>query len=118
MLMMIRNLSYKYVNINPIPKGSGNDPYVSIHYKGISLSCISKCYTSIINERLVKYCDENQILVDEQNGFRKHRSCNDHLFSLTSIIRNILATNMSIYCAFIDMEKAFDFVDYYLFIII
>ena len=64
-----------------------------------------------MNEQLVKFCDENQILVDEQNGFRKHRSCNDNLFSLTSIIRNRLATNMSTYCAFIDMEKAFDFVD-------
>ena len=83
--------------INPIPKGSGKDPYVPINYRGISLlSCISKCYTSIMNERLVRFCDENQILVDEQNGFRKHRSCNGHLFSLTSIIRNRLATNMSL----------------------
>ena len=98
--------------INLILKGLGKDPYVPINYRGISLlSSISKCYTSIMNERLVKLCDKNQILVDEQNGFRKHRSCNDHLFSLTSIIRNILATNMSTYCAFIDMEKAFDFVN-------
>ncbi len=98
--------------VNPILKGSGKDPYVPINYRGISLlSCVSKCYTSIMNERLVKFCDGNNILVDEQNGFRKNCSCNDHLFSLASIIRNRLATHMSTYCAFIDMEKAFDFID-------
>ena len=77
--------------VNPIPKGSGKDPYVPLNYRGISLlSCLSKTYTSLINERITKYCEINDILVDEQNGFRKGRSCSDHLFSLTSIRPNKL----------------------------
>ncbi len=98
--------------INPIPKGAGKDPFVPLNYRGISLlSCMSKTFTSLLNERIVKYCDDLGILADEQNGFRKGRSCVDHLFSLTSIIRNRLANRCPTFCAFIDMEKAFDWVD-------
>ena len=98
--------------VNPIPKGSGKDPFVPLNYRGISLlSCISKAYTSLINERISNYCEQHNILVDEQNGFRKGRSCSDHLFTLTSIIRNRLSQKRSTFCAFIDMEKAFDFLD-------
>ena len=61
--------------------------------------------------RINKYCEINDILVDEQNGFRKGRSCSDHLFTLTSIIRNHISQNKSTFCAFIDMEKAFDCLD-------
>ena len=51
------------------------------------------------------------LYADEQNGFRKDRSCADHLFSLTSIIRNRKRDRLSTYVAFIDFEKAFDRVD-------
>ena len=58
--------------INPIPKGSSKDPYVPLNYRGISLlSCISKTYTSLINEQINKFCEQNDLLVDEQNG-RQH----------------------------------------------
>ena len=36
------------------------------------------------------------MIVDEQNGFRKHRSCLEHIFSLHSIIRN----NNNIFASF------------------
>ena len=42
----------------------------------------------MLNNRLTSFLDENEIIVDEQNGFRKLRSCADHLFTLCSIIRN------------------------------
>ena len=52
-----------------------------------------------------------EIFPEEQNGFRKNRSCQYHIYSLTTIIRNCLTENKRIYCAFIDMEKAFDWVN-------
>ena len=56
--------------IKPIPKGCDKDPHVPMNYRGISLlSCISKVYTALLNERLVNFCNANDILVDEQNGF-------------------------------------------------
>ena len=77
--------------IQPISKGSDKDPFIPLNYRGISLlSCVSKTYTSFLNNRLIKHCEENDIIADEQNGFRKGRSCSDHIFSLASIIKNRL----------------------------
>ena len=57
------------------------------------------------------YLEDNDLLVDTQNGFRRKRSCLDHIFSLTSIIRNRQSQGQNTFVAFIDMEKAFDRVD-------
>ena len=98
--------------IKPIPKGSMVDPRVPLQYRGICLlSTVSKLYTSLLNNRLLLFCENNGILVEEQNGFRKKRSCEEHIFSLASIIRNPLNKRKNTFAAFIDMEKAFDKVD-------
>ena len=44
------------------------------------------------------------LIPDEQNGFKKNRSCNDHVYVISSIVRN------RIIAAFIDSAKAFDVV--------
>ena len=98
--------------ISPIPKDKNKDQLIPLNYRGISLlSTLSKLFTSIINTRLAEYLSSKHILVDEQNGFRKHRSCTDHLFVLNSAIRNRLNINKNSFVAFVDMEKAFDRVD-------
>jgi hypothetical protein len=51
------------------------------------------------------------LFADEQNGFRSKRSCEDHLFVLSSIIRQRKASKLQTFVAFVDMEKAFDRVD-------
>jgi hypothetical protein len=50
-------------------------------------------------------------LLDEQNGFRPNRSCLDHVFSLTTIIKTSLSNKKDVFVAFIDFRKAFDFVN-------
>lgn len=103
---------WKQAIIFPIPKSTTNDPKIPINYRGISLlSCISKVYTSLLNERMVKHFEKNNILVDEQNGFRKKRSCMDHTFSISSIIKNRMQENKSTFTAFLDLKKAFDYVN-------
>ena len=98
--------------IAPIPKGGDKDPCQPLNYRGISLlSCVGKLFTYIINNRIVKYCEMLNLLHDKQNGFRCKRSCVDHLFSISSIIRNRLNQSQNTYVAFIDMEKAFDWTD-------
>ena len=95
--------------IKPIPKGADKNPFLPLSYRGISLiSCIGKVYSSILNSRLSAYLEENNILVDEQNGFRKSRSCEDHAFVLSSIIDYRKSEGSSTYAAFIDLSKAFD----------
>ncbi len=98
--------------INPIPKGFNKDPFVPLNYRGISLlSCVVKVFSGIINKRIVNYCESNNIYEDEQNGFRCKSSCEEDIYSLTSIIRNKLSQNQSTYCCFIDKQKAFDWVE-------
>ena len=98
--------------VHPIYKGGGKDPRSPMSYRGISLlSCVYKVYTALLNRRIVKYCDELTILVDEQNGFRKGRSCDDHLFTLTSILINRIAAKQSTFVMLIDLQKAFDSID-------
>ena len=98
--------------ISPIPKGANKDPSVPLNYRGVSLlSCVYKTYSSIMNNRLIRYLEDHDILVDEQNGFRAKRACVDHVYSLSTIIRNRMAEGKSTFAAFVDMQKAFDWVD-------
>ena len=103
---------WKTAILKPLPKSSLVDPRLPLQYRGISLlSTVYKIYSSILNKRITKYAEENNIFADEQNGFRSGRSCQDHIYSLTTIIRNRRQQGKSTYVAFIDMEKAFDRVD-------
>jgi hypothetical protein len=47
-------------------------------------------------------------LGEEQNGFRRGRSCSDSYFSLKLIIEKHREFNIETHLAFIDYEKAFD----------
>ena len=47
-----------------------------------------KNYCTILNKRLSQWEEQNEILHDAQNGFRKNRSTVDHISSLTSIIES------------------------------
>ena len=98
--------------ICPIPKGSSKNPYLPLSYRGISLlSCIGKIYSGILNNRIVSYLENLDLLVEEQNGFRSKRSCEDHVFVLSSLIKNRLAIKKDTFAAFIDFSKAFDSID-------
>lgn len=95
--------------INPIPKSSTTDKRDPLSYRGISLApAMYKLYCSILNSRLTAWSDENDKIVDEQNGFRKGRSTTDHVLSLVNIIDTRKKLKKSTFCAFIDFKKAYD----------
>lgn len=51
--------------IRPIPKGTTIDTRIPLHYRGISpLSVVAKCYSSVLNNRVQQYLEENKILSD------------------------------------------------------
>ncbi len=93
---------------NPIPKSGDKDPRMPLNYKGITLTCHTyKIYCTILKFRLTKYLEDNNILVQEQNGFRKMRSL-DHIFSLISTIENRYKRRQSTFGCFVDMQKSFN----------
>ena len=97
--------------IQPIPKAGGN-PLCPADYRGISLqSIVMKVFCSVLNNRLCDYLESNDLLAEEQNGFRKGRSCQDHIFTLNTILDGRKALRRSTFTCFIDFKKAFDSVN-------
>ena len=98
--------------INPIPKSSTADPPDPLSYHGITLmNVLYKIYCSVLNKCLSKWVEANDILVKEQNGFKKGRSTVDQITSLSNLINTRKKHRLSTYCAFIDFKKAYDYVD-------
>ena len=96
--------------INPIAKDG--DPRCPLNYRPITLLSIPcKIYEHILNKRLSQWLDENEILSEGQNGFRKDRSCLDHIYTLHTIIKNRKHQRKDTFACFVDYRKAFDTVD-------
>ena len=89
------------------------DSKCACSYRGISLmSTVAKLYNSIPNRRVTNYAEENILIGDEQNGFRRGRTCLDHLYSLTTILNNRISAGLSTFACFVDCAKAFDKVNH------
>lgn len=94
--------------IVPIYKNKGDslDPN---NYRPITLlSCMGKLFTAVLNSRLTSYLEENDLLDENQAGFRKNYSTVDHIFTLQSIIELLRFHKKKLFCTFIDFSKAFD----------
>ena len=87
-------------------KGDAND---TNNYRGITLiSCFAKLFTSIINNRLKSWQSEYETNTDAQFGFKTNHCTNDAIFILKYLIDRQLSSKNQLYCAFIDLKKAFD----------
>ena len=81
------------------------------NYRGITLlSIIGKLFTRILNNRLNNWAEEYNIYVEAQAGFRKRMGAIDNILILNNMITHCINNNEYLYCAFIDLTKAFDFV--------
>ncbi|CAG4935954.1 unnamed protein product [Parnassius apollo] len=95
--------------IVPVYKGKGSQQDCK-NYRGISLlSIVGKLYAKVLNERAMKETDGK--IWDVQAGFRKGMGCTDQVFSMRMIAEKFLAKNQKVFCAFMDLEKAYDRVD-------
>ena len=70
------------------------------------LSLTSKLFSKIILGRMTAALKKD--IRNEQAGFRKGRSCSDHIFTLRQIFEQAKEWNSTVYANFIDFEKAFD----------
>jgi len=82
-------------------KGERNNPD---DYRSISLLNTGyKIYSKIIAKRLTAIAEV--LLLEEQNGFRKGRSCMDCIFSASQLIEKRREFIIPTYIAFIDLKK-------------
>ena len=73
------------------------------------LSIPSKVLTRVILNRMKVAVDE--VLREEQVGFRKDRSCTDQIATLRIIVEQSIEWSSPLYLLFVDFEKAFDSLD-------
>ena len=96
--------------IVPIHKdGSKMDPG---NYRGITLmSCLGKLFLSILNNRLMTYVVENNILSNNQLGFVPGNRTSDAHIIINNLINKTCHKNgKKVFSCFVDFRKAFDLV--------
>ena len=83
------------------------DPHA---YRPISLtSHSSKLYERILNNRLVEYLEKNNVIPNNQAGFQKFRSVQDHITYLVEHMRSTHRHKDNVmYSTYFDVKKAFD----------
>ena len=75
--------------------------------RGITLLSVpTKIFCKVIIQRITQAVDD--ILRNEQVGFRKGRGCTDQIFTLRNILEQCTEWNRQLYVNFNDNEKAFD----------
>ena len=74
-------------------------------------SNISKVLKKLIHKCLYHFLGQNEILYNNQYGFRNNHSAIDVLIDITEKIRNALDYKYYAFNIFIDLEKVFDTVN-------
>ncbi len=92
----------------PLHKGEG--PRVEANsYRPIALmASVMKLYEAVLHERLTAHVDSTNAIGDEQAGFRRGRSCIDHVFVLTEAVAARREQGKHTYLCYIDISKAYD----------
>lgn len=79
-------------------------------YRGICISsCLSKLFTSILNDRLYDFMNDKLSIY--QAGFKRQHRTSDHIFTLNTLVRKCLRKkhgSKKLYTCFVDFSKAFD----------
>ena len=93
-----------------IYKNKGDTKHPSSYSHVTLVSCLSKTFTSVLNDRLCELSDEVGLISESQTGFRKGYSTLDNIFSLHALISIYMSLGKILYCTFVDFSKAFDII--------
>lgn len=81
------------------------------NYRGICVSsCLGKLFTAVLNKRLLKFTEKENLLHNSQIGFMPRHRTSDHIFTLKCLVDRYVSNTPrgKIYACFIDFKKAFD----------
>ena len=94
-------------HVTPIyKKGNRSDPK---NYRPVSLtSLICKAMEHILVSQIMKHLESNNILIQEQHGFRSQHSCEAQLFLTTNDLAKAIDDKVQVDMAILDFSKAFD----------
>ena len=96
--------------ITPIHKKGNLDDVTN--YRAITLiNIMSKIYSHILHNRLIKWAEKCEKIENCQYGFQPHKSTVDCIFLFHSIIAKTLSNGEKLLCSFVDFRRAFDMVN-------
>ena len=104
-------------NCGMIPRSYGKSIMMPLHKKGSysdsnnyrdfsSTSILSQFFLHFVHSRLQKWPDWNDIIVQEQAGFRKEFSRQDNIFAFHRMIEKYWAKHQKMCMNFLDFQKA------------
>lgn len=100
--------AWKRSKVVPILK-PGKDPTSPSSYRPISLlSSLSKLFEKLLYARLLEHTNSNDILLEEQFGFRRGHSTVDQLKRVSNLVSQAKSVSKTTVMALLDIEKAFD----------
>lgn len=105
--------TFKKQIITPVHKKSSKaEP---ANYRPIALtSHLIKIFERILRNHIVHHLESNNLICNNQHGFRKHRSCLTQLLTHIDIILQNFLNNQETDVIYLDYAKAFDKVDHQL----
>ena len=100
----------KLAMITPLHKGKSC--VILNNYRPISiLPLLSKIMEKLMKKRCLEFINNNNILCDQQFGFRTGRNTTDAILKLTDEITTALDEKLITVAVFLDLSKAFDTVN-------
>ena len=93
--------------ITPIHKGGAvTEPG---NYRGIAVGTVlAKMYATLLNSRLSRWAEANDLRTAGQAGFREDHRCSDNLLVLRTVIEQQRMLKAPLYTCFVDFKKAYD----------
>ena len=106
--------AWKLATVIPLPKV--NNPSGVSDYRPISLLPLpGKLLEKLLHYyiiTLIEYLENNNLLTNKQNGFRKNHNTNDTVLKLVHGLSNDVNKRRSTSAVFVDFVKAFDTIDH------
>lgn len=103
----------KYLQQTIVPIYKKGDRSLAANYRPVSLtSHIIKIFERVLRQKLVEHIEQNNLLSNQQHGFRHRRNCLTQLIHHFDDILQALENDSNADIVYLDFSKAFDKVDH------
>jgi hypothetical protein len=91
-----------------IPKKSNKSDNPKDYRPIIVTSCLGKLAEKLIRKRLCDFLQENNLIIDQQSGFRKQRQTKDNIIHIIQKSLESFKRKKKVCAIFLEIAAAFD----------